>query len=41
MFKSGTRLVGYQVDIFEWLMVFTAQIGYFYTFNYDMEDELG
>jgi hypothetical protein len=20
-------------------MVFTAQIGYFYTFNYDLEDE--
>ena len=26
-------------SLFEWLMVFTAQIGYFYTFNYDMEDE--
>ena len=27
------------VAIFEWLMVFTAQIGYFYTFNHDLEDE--
>ena len=26
-------------SLFEWLMVFTAQIGYFYTFNYDMEGE--
>ena len=26
-------------SLFEWLMVFTAQIGYFYTFNHDMEDE--
>ena len=25
--------------LFEWLMVFTAQLGYFYTFNYDMESE--
>ena len=26
-------------SLFEWLMVFTAQIGYFYTFNHDMEGE--
>ena len=26
-------------SLFEWLMVFTAQIGYFYTFNYDMKGE--
>ena len=26
-------------SLFEWLMVFTAQIGYFYTLNHDMEDE--
>ncbi len=26
-------------SLFEWLMVFTAQIGYFFTFNHDMEDE--
>jgi len=25
--------------LFEWLMVFTAQLGYFYTLNYDMESE--
>jgi hypothetical protein len=25
--------------LFEWLMVFTAQIGYFYTLNHDMEGE--
>ena len=26
-------------SLFEWLMVFTAQIGYFYTLNHDMEGE--
>ena len=26
-------------SLFEWLMVFTAQIGYFYTLNHDLEDE--
>ena len=26
-------------SLFEWLMVFTAQIGYFYTFNHDLEGE--
>ena len=26
-------------SLFEWLMVFTAQIGFFYTFNHDMEGE--
>ena len=26
-------------SLFEWLMVFTAQIGYFYTFNHVMEGE--
>jgi len=26
-------------SFFEWTMVFTAQIGYFYTFNYDMKGE--
>ena len=31
--------IHYKVAIFEWLMVFTAQIGYFYTFNHDMEGE--
>ena len=33
------HIIHYKVAIFEWLMVFTAQIGYFYTFNYDLEDE--
>ncbi|SVE20552.1 uncharacterized protein METZ01_LOCUS473406, partial [marine metagenome] len=33
------HIIHYKVAIFEWLMVFTAQIGYFYTFNHDMEDE--
>ena len=33
------HIIHYKVAIFEWLMVFTAQIGYFFTFNYDMEDE--
>ena len=33
------HIIHYKVALFEWLMVFTAQIGYFYTFNYDMEDE--
>ena len=31
--------VNAMTSLFEWLMVFTAQIGYFYTFNYDMEGE--
>ena len=26
-------------SFFEWMMVFTAQIGYFYTFNHDMKGE--
>ena len=26
-------------SLFEWMMVFTAQIGYFYTLNHDMEGE--
>ena len=26
-------------SLFEWLMVFTAQIGYFYTLNHDLVDE--
>ena len=33
------HIIHYKVAIFEWLMVFTAQIGYFYTFNYDLKDE--
>jgi hypothetical protein len=33
------HIIHYKVAIFEWLMVFTAQIGYFFTFNHDMEDE--
>ena len=33
------HIIHYMVAIIEWLMVFTAQIGYFYTFNYDLEDE--
>ena len=33
------HIIHYKVALFEWLMVFTAQIGYFYTFNYDLEDE--
>jgi len=33
------HIIHYKVAIFEWLMVFTAQIGYFYTFNHDLEDE--
>ena len=27
------------VSLFEWLMVFTAQIGFFYTMNHDLKDE--
>ena len=33
------HIIHYKVALFAWLMVFTAQIGYFYTFNYDLEDE--